>query len=411
MEYRLEQIKGEKEYDMNYATMSENALLRTIIEEELCSYEARFGKAVCPRAKKVFISKMIRLAVILLLAVVLIKIIGQRSIITLALSSLNLLYVWGMILLIKFIKNRGLSTASGILPGSLNPVTNYIMILAKKNPDTKIKDIIYTVCLNTGSGQAAFLNGIPTQEQERRKRGVAIGISVFLILGLLGIGGYYFVPRASYTELETGYMLKDFKLGFSVEGEVVIPDTYNGRPVVAIDEGAFRGNPFMKTVELPDTILYIGGEAFKNCRRLESIRIPEGVMELRGNTFEGCSSLRYVDLPESIVEIHGECFLNCKKLQGIKLPPQITEIKGNTFEGCSSLQSLVIPEGVTRIAAYAFYGCSSLSEVSIPSTVTSIGSSAFRKCDRLNRIAVPEGVDINERAFKESPTVITYFTP
>lgn len=396
---------------MNYATMSENALLRTIVEEELCSYEARFGKAECPRAKKVFISKIIRLAVLLLLVIIFIKITGWAGIFVTVFSSFNLLYAWGIYLLIKFIKNRGLSTASGILPGSLNPVTNYVMILAKKNPDIKIKDIIYAVCLNTGSGQAAFLNGIPTLAQERKKKGVAIGVSVFLILGLLGIGGYYFVPRAIYTELDTGYMLKDFKLGFSVDGEVVIPDTYNGRPVVAIDEGAFRGNPFMRTVELPDTVLYIGGEAFKKCRRLESIRIPEGILELRGNTFEGCSSLRYVDLPESIVEIHGECFLNCKKLQGIKLPPHITEIKGNTFEGCSSLQSIVIPEGVTRIAAHAFYGCSSLSEVSIPSTVTSIGSSAFRKCDRLKRIAVPEGVEINERAFKESPTVITYFTP
>lgn len=396
---------------MNYATMSENALLRTIVEEELCSYEARFGKAECPQAKKVFISKITRLAVLFLLVVVFIKITGWAGIFVTVFSSFNLLYAWGIYLLIKLIKNRGLSTASGILPGSLNPVTNYVMILAKKNPDTKIKDIIYAVCLNTGSGQPVFLNGIPTQAQERRKKGVAIGVSVFLMLGLLGIGGYYLVPRASYTELDTGYMLKDFKLGFSVDGEVVIPDTYNGRPVVAISEGAFRGNPFMKTVEMPDTILYIGGGAFKNCRRLESIRIPEGVLELRGNTFEGCSSLRYVDLPESIVEIHGECFLHCKKLQGIKLPPHITEIKGNTFDGCSSLQSIVIPEGVTRIAAHAFYGCSSLSKVSIPSTVLSIGSSAFRKCDRLNRIAVPAGVDINERAFKESPTVITYFTP
>ena len=44
----------------------------------------------------------------------------------------------------------------------------------------------------------------------------------------------------------------------------------------------------------------------------------------------------------------------------------------------------------------------------VPDTVKEIGSSAFRKCKSLTSVSLPSGVSVNERAFKESPTQITY---
>lgn len=395
---------------MDYSKMSESMLLRTIVEEELSSYEARFGKAVCPAAKTAYIKKIISLFIIGILIMVSLKVFG----ITIGLTCLFILL---------FVKRESIRD---IFQFSGNPIVPYVSELAKKNPDTKMKDIIFAVCENTSYGSSNYymgnddysqyaygtktvLMGIETPEQKRRGKVISIVSVAILIAGLLGIAGFYMIPRVSYVDVDGGYMVQSFKLGFSLDGKAVIPDNYNGKPVVAVNNGAFKGDPFMKTIELPDTIETIGGEAFMNCRRLEWVHIPEKVTQLRGNTFEGCTSLRYVELPEGIQEIHGECFVNCKKLQKINLPPHITEIKGNTFEGCSSLRSIVIPEGVTRIGGHAFYGCSSLSEVKVPSTVESIGSSAFRKCDSLRNIELPEGVLVNERAFKESPTSIAYY--
>lgn len=419
---------------MDYSNMSENMLLKTIVEEELLRYEARYGKAVCQKAKEAYIKKIVRIVIVVLCVLFLLRVINGSKVISGLFNGLSRFYFIYILIAISIYerlrKSRKISL--DIFQNSLNPIVSYVMTLAKKNPDTKIKDIIYTVCENTGNRSGVgsgndyngqYVNGqydyemqpglkeIITPTQRRGRKTVRITIIVCLLLGILGIAGYYMIPHASYVDVDDGYMVQNYKLGFSVEGRAVIPDSYNGKPVVAINNGAFKGDPFIKTVELPDTIDHIGGEAFMNCRNLVSIRIPDGVTELRGNTFEGCTSLRNVELPDSIMEIHGECFVNCKSLQEIKLPPAITEIKGNTFEGCSSLRGIAIPRGVTRIGSHAFYGCSSLSAVSVPTTVESIGSSAFRKCDSLNEIKLPVGVNINERAFKDSPTMIAYYVP
>lgn len=409
---------------MNYAYMSESRLLKTIVEEELDNYEAHYGKAICPKAKPSFMLKIFRLILLLLLVVVGMVALLKGGI-KLLLPPFNMVSVLIFICIVNGLRGADLQISMDNLIGSMNPVVHYVMILAKKNPDKKIRDILHLVCENPGASQDsgywdnhsysnsgyAGLKGVTTPLQERLVKGIGIFVPAVLVFGMIGTAGYYMIPRVSYVDVNDGYMIQNYNQGFSFEGKAVIPAQYNGKPVVAINEGAFAGDPFLKTVELPDTISIIGGEAFKNCRRLESVNIPNGVMELRGNTFEGCNSLSYLEVPDSVVEIHGECFLNCKGLQMIKLSANITEIKGNTFEGCSSLQSIDIPYGVTRIAAHAFYGCKSLSVVQVPATVTSIGSSAFRRCSSLYGIALPNGVEINERAFKESPTSISFYTP
>lgn len=176
-----------------------------------------------------------------------------------------------------------------------------------------------------------------------------------------------------------------------------------------IRANAFKNNESLSNIELPESLTYLGAGVFSECSSLKEITIPEKVIEINGNTFEYCTSLRKVNLHDNIISIHGETFVGDINLRKITLPSKITEIKGNTFEGCSSLTSIVIPEGVTRIGGHAFYGCSLLSSVTVPSTVAEIGSSAFRKCISLKTIKIPKKAVVNERAFKESPTKITYY--
>jgi len=179
--------------------------------------------------------------------------------------------------------------------------------------------------------------------------------------------------------------------------------------IVDIRASAFKNNTKLAKIELPDSLEYLGASAFSQCSSLVEITIPDKVTEINGQTFEYCTSLRRINLHDNIISIHGENFIGCINLDNVILPSKITEIRGNTFEGCTSLSSIIIPEGVTRIGGHAFYGCRKLSYVSVPTTVVEIGSSAFRQCKSLRTIKVPRNALINERAFKESPTTITYY--
>ena len=173
--------------------------------------------------------------------------------------------------------------------------------------------------------------------------------------------------------------------------------------------GAFAYDYNLKNVILPSTLEYLGGSAFSHCSSITEMTIPNGVTEINGQTFEYMTSLQTINLHDKITYIHGEVFIGDTSLNNIKLPPKITEIKGSTFEGCSSFTSIEIPEGVTRIGGHAFYGCTSLSYVFVPRTITEIGSSAFRQCYSLKNITIPRKAVVNERAFKESPTRISYY--
>ena len=109
---------------------------------------------------------------------------------------------------------------------------------------------------------------------------------------------------------------------------------------------------------------------------------------------------------EPVTEIRGHVFCSMNSFSGIRLPRGLREIRGNTFEDCRKLRSIVIPEGVTRIGGHAFRRCRELESVTVPSTLQYVGSSAFRDCSSLKRITLPVFCEVNERAFKDSPTEI-----
>ena len=102
----------------------------------------------------------------------------------------------------------------------------------------------------------------------------------------------------------------------------------------------------------------------------------------------------------------------CDDLEEVTIPDSVTDIGYFTFWESNKIPKVVIPDSVTRIGGHAFYGASKLSDVYISenSKLSEIGSSAFRRCYRLYKITLKRGVYINERAFKESPTMIRYYS-
>lgn len=87
-----------------------------------------------------------------------------------------------------------------------------------------------------------------------------------------------------------------------------------------------------------------------------------------------------------ITEIGYNAFADCYKLETIKIPLTVTEIGNRAFINCSKLRSINIPSQVTKIGEEAFFNCSQLESIKIPAAVTRIGNNAFSQCASLLRV-------------------------
>ncbi|MBR5167073.1 MAG: leucine-rich repeat protein, partial [Salinivirgaceae bacterium] len=45
----------------------------------------------------------------------------------------------------------------------------------------------------------------------------------------------------------------------------------------------------------------IGQEAFRNCKSLTSVSLPQTIKSIGERTFEGCSSLTAISIPDSVI--------------------------------------------------------------------------------------------------------------
>ena len=160
---------------------------------------------------------------------------------------------------------------------------------------------------------------------------------------------------------ETDFKVADVAGGVSITGylgdggQVNIPDTIGGKPVVEIGFMAFYREE-LTGVTIPDTVVRIDEAAFSN------------------------TLLVSVEVPDSVTEMEQAVFMNCTELESITFPANITQIANNMIQGCEKLTSVEIPDGVTQIGQFAFSGCTGISNITLPDNVRQIHKWTFYDC-------------------------------
>ena len=196
--------------------------------------------------------------------------------------------------------------------------------------------------------------------------------------------------------------------------EVIIPATYNGKPVTEIADSAFYECWNLESVVIPEGITYIGASAFKWCESLTSVAIPSTVTWLGGGAFYQCESLASVTFAENIQldQINSETFRCCYSLTSVEIPSSVTLLMSGVFYMCPALTNISIPNSVTIIGKDVFYMCTELTSIEIPNSVTSIGEMAFSWCESLTSIEIPSSVtSIGECAFGECYSLTSITIP
>ncbi len=169
-------------------------------------------------------------------------------------------------------------------------------------------------------------------------------------------------------------------------GDVTIPETVtdNGTTysVTAIGDYAFRNCRELTSIDIPNSVTSIGYCAFFDCSGLTSITIPNSVTSIGNYAFDGTAwydnqpdglvytglvaykykgtmpANTHITLREGTLGIAGSAFSICSGLTSVTIPNSVTSIGSNAFEDCSGLTSITIPNSVTSIGGFAFWGCS-----------------------------------------------------
>jgi BspA type Leucine rich repeat region (6 copies) len=198
---------------------------------------------------------------------------------------------------------------------------------------------------------------------------------------------------------------------------------------------------------IPNSVTYIGGEAFWSCTGLTSVMIPNSVTGIEVSAFAFCTSLASVTIGNGVITIGASAFYGCTSLTNVVIPDSVTSFVSDAFSYCTSLSAITvdalnsvyssvdgvlfnksqtllitfpggkagsytIPNSVASIGVFAFAGCTSLASVTIPNSVTNLGDCAFQFCTRLTSVAIPNSVtSIGYGAFDSCASLTSVTVP
>jgi len=207
---------------------------------------------------------------------------------------------------------------------------------------------------------------------------------------------------------------------------LVLPTTYNGKPITKIMESAFFGNTDIVNLIIPDAFTEIPSKAFANCPNLKNVTLPKNYTEISYDAFTGSTfittlyyntmhqieadgdevygyvpeiksirklvvgegvkyvitqyinlKLKHVELPDSAAFVQ----IDSKTLESINIPKNIIDLTLNS----DVLSELTLPDGIERIDLE----CKNLETVNLPESLKFVGLS----CPLLKEITIPSNVE------------------
>ena len=215
---------------------------------------------------------------------------------------------------------------------------------------------------------------------------------VTLCLLLCSVSGQAENLHLEYEACLDGLILTHCSLSASQE-TLIIPDTIDGKPVVAIDSYAFSmlesavPEVYIRELILPDTIEIIDDYAFRNVNRFERITLPKGLQQIGKRALpDGCGCT-------AVWETDGETYI----FQDGFVIERSTGIAVHCFSAETS--SIVIPDGVTELGEYLFFRWP-IKKVLFPQSLRIIGEGAFAECSDLSEVTFPAHlIKIDDYAF------------
>ena len=160
---------------------------------------------------------------------------------------------------------------------------------------------------------------------------------------------------SSLNTVESGYFVDVYEGKSTTIG---IPETYNGKKVIGIVEGAFAKMERIDAISFPNTITkqtniknaFIGNYN-GNCDVIETIEV-------------------YAEYTANLPKYLRQNVVNLHIYEGETIPTK-------AFSGSKELKNLILEEGLKTIEVQAFNSCTSLKDLVFPSSLETVKNNAF----------------------------------
>ena len=159
----------------------------------------------------------------------------------------------------------------------------------------------------------------------------------------------------------------------------------------AIQDRIFFGCVALRTIIIPDEVIYIGPGAFAGCEALTEIHLPASLQVLNNRLFRGCP-LRSLEIPAGVIEIEGSALLgtniakltvnpantvldsrdNCNAIirtadntllaatDGAFIPASVDSIEQESFNELYGIRSITLPANLKHVSQYSFVNLENL---------------------------------------------------
>ncbi len=176
----------------------------------------------------------------------------------------------------------------------------------------------------------------------------------------------------------------------------VIPETIDGKPVLAIGENCFKDSA-VRAVKVPGSVMLIESGAFAGCNALTTLQLPF-VGNQATSTHNGTTSTHFGAI-FGAKGYENHALAVPASLDMVIIDGVIDTIADNAFAGCKTISAVILPATLTEIGAFAFYECRDLVYFATASEKFNIGDYAFGNCEALYAFELPGADRVGEGAF------------